>query len=158
MFNVRLAGDYLYGKWLFTWLSLVMSLMVSCFALSFFPRDVLGEIWDLIESVPDNFFYLLLLTTSISRRWFWPQIPRRHQPKCNIIASTNVLRLTPVPEWLGSVTLWLADRFPLLRKFSVVISGNPYVCFMLVQILISIFLKYYTYELGSSTQTEQLGV
>ena len=35
MFNVRLAGgDHLYGKWLFTWLSLVMSLMVSYFVLS----------------------------------------------------------------------------------------------------------------------------
>ena len=31
MFNVRLAGDYLIGKLLFTWLSLVMSLVVSCF-------------------------------------------------------------------------------------------------------------------------------
>ena len=29
MFNVRLAGDHLYGKWLFTWLSLVMSITVS---------------------------------------------------------------------------------------------------------------------------------
>ena len=28
MFDVRLAGDYLYGKWQFTWLSLVMSLMM----------------------------------------------------------------------------------------------------------------------------------
>ena len=37
MLNVRLAGDYLYGKWLFTWLSLVMSLMVSYCVLSFFP-------------------------------------------------------------------------------------------------------------------------
>ena len=42
MFNDGLAGDHLYGKWL----SLVMSLMVSYFALSFFPRDVLDEIWD----------------------------------------------------------------------------------------------------------------
>ena len=46
MFNVRLAGDYLHGKWHFTWLSLVMSLMVSYFALSFFPRDVPDEICD----------------------------------------------------------------------------------------------------------------
>ena len=45
MFNVRLAGDYLYGKWLFTWLSLVMSLMVFYFVLFFFPGDVLDEIW-----------------------------------------------------------------------------------------------------------------
>ena len=54
MLIVRLAGDHLYGKWLFTWLSLVMSLM-AFFVLSFFPRDVLDEIWDLIESVSDGF-------------------------------------------------------------------------------------------------------
>ena len=54
MFNVRLAGDHLYGKFLFTWMSLVMSLMVS-FVLSFFPRDVLDKIWDLIESVSEGF-------------------------------------------------------------------------------------------------------
>ena len=35
MLNVRLAGDHLYGKLLFTWLSLVMSMMVSlCVVLS----------------------------------------------------------------------------------------------------------------------------
>ena len=39
MFNVRLAGGKLYGKQLFTWLSLVMSLMAS-FVLSFYPLDV----------------------------------------------------------------------------------------------------------------------
>ena len=53
MFNVRLAGDHLYGKQLFTWLSLVVSLMAS-FVLSFFPLDVLDEIWDLIESVSEG--------------------------------------------------------------------------------------------------------
>ena len=59
MFNVRLAGGHLYGKQLFTWLSLVVSLMAS-FVLSFFPLDVLDEIWDVIESVSEGFFYLLL--------------------------------------------------------------------------------------------------
>ena len=54
MFHVSLAGDHLYGKWLFTCLSLVMSLVVSYFALSFFPRDALNEIWDWIESVPED--------------------------------------------------------------------------------------------------------
>ena len=54
MFNVRLAGGYLYGKQLFTWLSLVVSLMAS-FVLSFFPLGVLDEIWDLIESVSEAF-------------------------------------------------------------------------------------------------------
>ena len=54
MFHVRLAGGHLYGKQLFTWLSLVVSLMAS-FVLSFFPLDVLDEIWDLIESVSEGF-------------------------------------------------------------------------------------------------------
>ena len=54
MFNVRLAGGHLYGKQLFTWLSLVVSFMVS-FVLSFFPLDVLDGIWELIESVSEGF-------------------------------------------------------------------------------------------------------
>ena len=54
MFNVRLAGGLLYGKRLFTWLSLMVSLMAS-FVLSFFPLDVLDEIWNLIESVSEGF-------------------------------------------------------------------------------------------------------
>ena len=62
MFNVRLAGGHLYGKLLFTWLSLVVSLMAS-FVLSFFPLDVLDEIWDLTESVSGGcltYFRMLL--------------------------------------------------------------------------------------------------
>ena len=46
MFNVRLAGDHLYGKSLISWLSVVMSLMAFYFVLSFFARDVLDEIWE----------------------------------------------------------------------------------------------------------------
>ena len=37
-----------------TRLSLVMSLIAS-FVLSFFPRDALDEIWDLIGSVSEGF-------------------------------------------------------------------------------------------------------
>ena len=54
MLNVRLAGDHLYGKLLFTWVSLLMSLMVS-FCAVFFSRDVLDEIWDLIQLVSQSF-------------------------------------------------------------------------------------------------------
>ena len=54
MFNFRLAGGHQYGKQLFTWLSLVVSLTAS-FVLSLFPLDVLDEIWDLIESVSEGF-------------------------------------------------------------------------------------------------------
>ena len=60
MFNVRLAGSHLYGKQLFTWLSLVVSFMAS-FVLSFFPLDVLDGIWDLIESVSEGFLPTLPL-------------------------------------------------------------------------------------------------
>ena len=63
MFNVRLAGGHLYGKQLFTWLSLVVSLMAS-FVLSFSPLDVLDEIWDLIESVSEGY-----LTYSSKKFW-----------------------------------------------------------------------------------------
>ena len=64
MFNVRLAGGHLYGKQLFTWLSLVVSLMAS-FVLSFFPLDVLDEIWDLIESVSEGFLTYSSLANSV---------------------------------------------------------------------------------------------
>ena len=54
MLNVRLASGHLYGKQLFTWLSLVVSLMTS-FCAVLFPLDVLDEIWDVIESVSGGF-------------------------------------------------------------------------------------------------------
>ena len=64
MLNVRVAGDYPYGKklfaWLsygkklFTWLSPVMSLMVPL-VLFLFQQDVLDGIWNLIRSVPKGF-------------------------------------------------------------------------------------------------------
>ena len=41
LLNVRLTGDHLYGKLLFTWLSLVMSMMVS-FCAVLFPTRCLG--------------------------------------------------------------------------------------------------------------------
>ena len=54
MFNNRIASGHLYGKKLFTWLSLVVSLIAS-FVLSFFPLDVLDEIWDVMESISEEF-------------------------------------------------------------------------------------------------------
>ena len=63
MLNVRLAGDYLYGKLLFTWPSLVMSLMTS------FCAVLLDEILDLIESVSEGFpSYSLELSQDIIAR------------------------------------------------------------------------------------------
>ena len=54
MLNVRLAGYHLYGKLLFTLLSLGISLMLS-FVLFLFPRKVLDEIWVSIKSVSEGF-------------------------------------------------------------------------------------------------------
>ena len=68
MFNVRLAGGHQYGKQLFAWLSLVVSFMAS-FVLSFFPLDVLGGIWDLIESVSEGFLtysYSLIVSLNLA--------------------------------------------------------------------------------------------
>ena len=45
MFNVRLAGGYLYG-------GVFDGVFLWC---PFFPLDVLNEIWDLIESVSEGF-------------------------------------------------------------------------------------------------------
>ena len=63
MFNVRPAGGHLCGKQLFTWLSLVVSLMVS-FVLSFFPLDVLDEAWDLIVSISEGFLTYSVMDTT----------------------------------------------------------------------------------------------
>ena len=65
MLNVRLAGDHLCGKLLFTWLSLVVSVTESfCSGLfPIFPRGVLDEILDFIESVSEG-----ISTYSYSRR------------------------------------------------------------------------------------------
>ena len=76
MLNVRLAGEHLYGKLLSTWLSLVMSLMMSFYAV-LFPRDVFDEICDLMESV-----YLLFYN--------WTQRDQnRHQETTNATANNK---------------------------------------------------------------------
>ena len=54
MLNVRLAGCHLYGKQVFTRLSLVVALIAS-FCAVLFPIDVVDEIWDVIESVSERF-------------------------------------------------------------------------------------------------------
>ena len=76
MFNVRLAGGHLYGKHLFTWLSLVVSLMAS-FVLSFFPLDVLDEIWGLIESVSEGFLTYSCIDNKIVRQYGRKQLCNR---------------------------------------------------------------------------------
>ena len=73
MFYIRLAGGHLYGKQLFTRLSLIVSLMAS-FVLSFFPLDVLDEIWDFIDSVSEGFLIYSLNVTQIYLFLFYLQV------------------------------------------------------------------------------------
>ena len=54
MLYVRPAGDHHYGKWLFTRLSMVMSLIVSFCAVCF-PRGDFDENWDRIGSGSEVF-------------------------------------------------------------------------------------------------------
>ena len=77
MLNLRLAGDHLYGEQLLTWLSLEMSLMAS-FVLSFFPLDVLGEIWDLIVSVSEGFL------TDSYRLLQWCSLTLNNESSCSV--------------------------------------------------------------------------
>ena len=84
--TVSLAGDHLYRKWLFIWLSRVMSLMVSYFVLFFFPRDYLDEIWDKIESVPENFPTYYFTRTS----------PRQFSKERIYLKGNNLLLEEPI--------------------------------------------------------------
>ena len=95
MFNVRLAGGHLYGKQLFTWLSLVVSLMAS-FVLSFFPLDILDEIWDLIESVSEGFLtYSYIVSAYVFR--------------AHSFLETTIVVLTSVYVW--GWPYWFSDCF-----------------------------------------------
>ena len=89
MFNVRLAGGHLYGKQLFTWLSLVVSLMAS-FVLSFFPLDVLDEIWDLIESVSEGFLtYSLTFCSSKANGGSAIALPELHSGELKMMPECH---------------------------------------------------------------------
>ena len=87
MLNVKLAGGHLYGKQLFTWLSLVMSLMVS-FCAVLFPTNVLDEIWDLIESVSEGF---LIYSCFMKIRHLSFSCSDLHK-KCNLIYVLKIAK------------------------------------------------------------------
>ena len=103
MLNVRLAGDHLFGKLLFTWLSLVMSMLVS-FVLSFFPRDVLDEILNLIGSVSEGF------PSYFDRVWhaaLWATM-RKYNISANLVRTIEQLydKATSAVQVNGSIGEW----------------------------------------------------
>ena len=66
--NRCLMLDWPVWETAFTLLSLVGSLMASFCVMSFFPLDVLGEIWDAIESGSEGFLtysYIKILAWSL---------------------------------------------------------------------------------------------
>ena len=63
-----------------------------------------------------------------------------HEKPC-LIPILYVSLLTLIPVVLGRAYRGLTGGFLLLRNFSVAISVSPQVCFILVLILISMFLR-----------------
>ena len=94
MLNVRLAGGHLYGKQLFTWLSLVVSLMASLFVLCLFPLDVLDEIWDVIESVYEGFLTYSSKASDITP--FEKNVEESEWQKTSLLTPTVVLNHSPM--------------------------------------------------------------
>ena len=90
MLKVRLAGDYLYGKQLFTWLSLGVSLVAS-FCAVIFPLDVLDETWDVIESASEEFltYYCSFTTLAVLNR---TNIVRHFQKETICLGVCNAFR------------------------------------------------------------------
>ena len=87
MFNARLAGDHLYGECLFTWLSLVMSLMVFYFVLSF--SHEMSWMRSVIES---NRFLRIFLPTLVMKRGLDSYNALRHLEIPGVSA-------TPLKHW-----------------------------------------------------------
>ena len=128
MFNVRLAGGHLYGKQLFTWLSLVVSLMAS-FVLSFFPLDVLDVIWDLIESVSEGFltyFCLREVKCSFPRGLLFLFVPRGYKTfsySTQLGVKNFLLINVEMPTIVGIATL-------MSKKNNILGLSEPEKCFI----------------------------
>ena len=106
------------------------------FVLSLFPRGCLG--WDLeLNWVSFWGFSFLLFQTE------W-----RYHPKPYLRVTRAVGDWQPFRVVLGWAYRGLTGGFLLLQNFSVAISVSPRVCFILVLILISMFLRLCIYELG----------
>ena len=63
------------------------------FVLSFFPRDVLDEIWDRIVSVPENFstYARNLLRKNAYKRLRRPDVACFHNVKLSLLATLLTL-------------------------------------------------------------------
>ena len=92
--------------------------------------------------------YTALLTSLIARRSVRLQTECRYHPKPHLRVIRAVVNSHPFRVVLGRAYPGLTGGFLLLRNFSLAISVSPHVCFILVLILISMFLRKCYYELG----------
>ena len=134
------------------------------FVLSFFPRGVLDEILNLIESVSEDFpsyFCIKQIHRKILKSYSEPLAPDawnldgKYCPRLSWLkpmqTQIEFLEHIQFKQWqtdwhpfrvvLGWTYRGLTGGFLLLQNFSVAISVSPHVCFILVLILISIFLR-----------------
>ena len=123
MLNVRLAGGHLFGKLLFTWLSLVVSMVMS-FCAVLFPTRCLG--WDLeLNWVSFWGFSFLLFYTEWVSEWVRDTALTTHQHK-KVISPQNIIwksnykdfRYFPICFylWFSSVP-YCCKRFSLFYLF-----------------------------------------
>ena len=123
MFNVRLAGDYLYGKLLLTWLSLVMYMLVS-FCAVLFPTRCLG--WDLKLNWVSFWGFSFLLFSFVRAAVACAILERTSglEPSSETTAP-RYLKLVTVPNFcpLTFISLWMSlVLFVISLVFSALIS------------------------------------
>ena len=129
MLNVRLAGDHLNGKLLFTWLSLVVSVMVS-FCGVLFPTRCLG--WDL-ELIWVSFWafsFLLLPLTYNAQYWKFAFIVMALQIFWQNVYRNGVREVVHQPDKIYvNCIIWLvamATKWFNIEKYSKIDSSKTY--------------------------------
>ena len=82
-----------------------------------------------------------LLASLVARRWVGLRAEWRCHPRPCLRVTQEVGGWRPFRVVLGWAYRGLTGGFLLLRSFCVAISVSPHVCFILVLILISMFLR-----------------
>ena len=96
MLNVGLAGDYMYGKLLFTWLSLVMFLMATFCAVLFHSYGFATYSFKLflcnfLKSAEANSFNFLIMVNHIQKVCHTQYLCSKTQGQCvSAISMINI--------------------------------------------------------------------
>ena len=120
MLNVRLAGDHLFGKLLFTWLSLVVSMVMS-FCAVLFPTRCLG--WDLeLNWVFWGFFFLLFCIGKSENYLFFRNYCSLRSQSCLKHSVKWVYEVGSVSK--VKVILWPWSKITQISKLKLVFLKN----------------------------------